>query len=365
MLFAARGTKPKSLSLIQTPHKLQQPLRSRSFKFSRTFWNGTKNPTRTTSPPTGMDSPRTSIEDFQDLIRSSNRIVALCGAGLSAASGLPTFRGAGGLWRNHEPTSLATPEAFKEDPALVWLFYAWRRHMCLQAEPNEGHRALAALANKKDNFMCLTQNVDGESRRLAPREKTGHVDPYTNKYPGLSIRAGHPPDRLRLLHGSILDLKCFDECGYVERDNLSDPLCPALAAASAVTTAPDNAGRLPLLDPSVPVPQIDIKDLPHCPSCKAGLLRPGVVWFGEALDDDMLRETDAWIDSGPVDVMLVVGTAAVVWPAAGYTEKAERMGAVVAVVNPDEESSAGLGPEDFFFQGDAAEILPRLFAKVI
>ncbi|POS68568.1 Sir2 family protein, partial [Diaporthe helianthi] len=183
--------------------------------------------------------------------------------------------------------------------------------------------------------------------------------------PGLSIRAGHPTDRLRLLHGSILDIKCFDECGYVERDNLSDPLCPALEAASAVSTAPDNAGRLPLLDPSVPVPKIKVKDLPHCPKCKTGLLRPGVVWFGEALDDKMLSDTDDWINSAPVDVMLVVGTAAVVYPAAGYTEKAERMGAIVAVVNPDKGSSAGLGPDDFFFEGDAAEILPKLFAKVI
>lgn len=285
---------------------------------------------------------RTSIEDFQDLIKSSNRIVALCGAGLSAASGLPTFRGAGGLWRNHEPTSLATPEAFEEDPALVWLFYAWRRHMCLKAQPNEGHRALVELAKKKEDFICLTQNVDG-----------------------LSSRAGHPTDRLRLLHGSILDLKCFDECGYVERDNLSDPLCPALEAASAVNTPPDQSGRLPLLDPEVPVPRIDVRDLPHCPRCKTGLLRPGVVWFGEALDGEMLSATDEWIASAPVDIMLVVGTAAVVYPAAGYTQKAKRKGAVVAVVNPDKGACAGLGSKDFFFQGDAAEILPKLFAKVI
>jgi hypothetical protein len=107
-------------------------------------------------------APRTSIEECQVLVKSSNRILALCGAGLSASSGLPTFRGTGGLWRNHEPTSLATPEAFARDPALVWLFYAWRRHMCLKAEPNPGHYALAELAKKKANFLCLTQNVDGE-----------------------------------------------------------------------------------------------------------------------------------------------------------------------------------------------------------
>lgn len=86
------------------------------------------------------------------------------------ASGLPTFRGTGGLWRNHEPTSLATPDAFLKDPALVWLFYAWRRHMALKAQPNPGHAALAQLAKKKDNFLCLTQNVDGD--RLCPTART-------------------------------------------------------------------------------------------------------------------------------------------------------------------------------------------------
>ena len=106
--------------------------------------------------------PRNSIAEFQQLLRLSNRILALCGAGLSAASGLPTFRGAGGLWRNHEPTDLATPEAFAANPSLVWLFYAWRRHMALKAKPNRGHFALAELAKRKENFLCLTQNVDGE-----------------------------------------------------------------------------------------------------------------------------------------------------------------------------------------------------------
>ncbi len=109
-----------------------------------------------------MATPRTSIAEFRELVGSSRRILALCGAGLSAASGLPTFRGAGGLWRNHDPTSLATPDAFAADPALVWLFYAWRRHMALRARPNRGHRALAELAMRKEGFMCLTQNVDGK-----------------------------------------------------------------------------------------------------------------------------------------------------------------------------------------------------------
>jgi NAD-dependent SIR2 family protein deacetylase len=107
-------------------------------------------------------APNTSIAEFHKVLNSSTRILALCGAGLSADSGLPTFRGAGGLWRNYEPTDLATPVAFGRDPALVWLFYAWRRHMAIQAAPNKAHYALAELARKKKDFICLTQNVDGE-----------------------------------------------------------------------------------------------------------------------------------------------------------------------------------------------------------
>ncbi|KAI1456661.1 DHS-like NAD/FAD-binding domain-containing protein [Annulohypoxylon moriforme] len=284
-------------------------------------------------------TPRTSIDEFKQLFNSSNRVLALCGAGLSAASGLPTFRGAGGLWRNHEPTSLATSDAFEADPALVWLFYAWRRHMALKAKPNRGHYALAELAKKKEGFLCLTQNVDG-----------------------LSPRAGHPDAKLRVLHGSLLDNKCFNKCGYVDRNNLSDPICPALAPA-AEDYPPDKT--LPLLDPDIPVPAVKVEDLPHCPNCKTGLLRPGVVWFGESLDELMIMEVSSWIMQGSIDVMLVIGTAATVYPAAKYVDRARRKGAVVAVVNPDLASAYDLTEKDFFFQGDAAEILPLLFEGVI
>lgn len=116
--------------------------------------------------------PKTSLAEVQSLLATAHRVLALCGAGLSAASGLPTFRGAGGLWRDHDPTSLATPEAFARDPGLVWLFYAWRRHVALTAAPNAGHFALAELARKKgDRFLCLTQNVDGEFGGVACHSK--------------------------------------------------------------------------------------------------------------------------------------------------------------------------------------------------
>lgn len=108
--------------------------------------------------------PRHSdIEAFHEVLRSSRRILALCGAGLSASSGLPTFRGDGGYWRNHDATKLATPEAFGMDPGLVWLFYGYRRHMSLVKKPNAAHRALAELANRNQDFLCLSQNVDSKS----------------------------------------------------------------------------------------------------------------------------------------------------------------------------------------------------------
>ncbi|KAH8664361.1 DHS-like NAD/FAD-binding domain-containing protein [Xylariales sp. PMI_506] len=282
--------------------------------------------------------PKTDVAAFRELLRGSNRILALCGAGLSASSGLPTFRGAGGLWRNHRSTSLADPDAFEEDPALVWLFYAWRRHMALKAQPNPAHYALAELAKRKENFFCLTQNVDG-----------------------LSPRAGHPLASLRMLHGNLFDLKCFEECGYIEPHVTRDPLCPALAPA-AEDYPPDKT--MPLLDPAVPAPKIDVDDLPQCPNCKESgkksLLRPGVVWFGEALPEGMLDEVDQWVEQGKIDVMLVVGTSAAVWPASGYINKAKKKGAVVAVFNPDKEAKEDLDGDDYFFQGDAAEFLPQM-----
>jgi NAD+-dependent protein deacetylase sirtuin 5 len=108
-----------------------------------------------------------------------------------------------------------------------------------------------------------------------------------------------------------------------------------------------------------------VEDLPQCPSCKKSLLRPAVVWFGEPLDEAMLQEVDKWISKGKVDLMLVVGTAAVVQPAAGYIKKAKHNGALVVVINPDEGASRGLGKNDFFFQDTAGAILPTLLEPVI
>jgi NAD-dependent deacetylase sirtuin 5 len=107
--------------------------------------------------------PPKDLESFQEHLNKSTRILALLGAGLSASSGLPTFRGAGGLWRTHDAVQLATPEAFQANPGLVWQFYSYRRHMALKAKPNSAHYALAELARKKEDFLTLSQNVDGSS----------------------------------------------------------------------------------------------------------------------------------------------------------------------------------------------------------
>ncbi|KAH6633134.1 DHS-like NAD/FAD-binding domain-containing protein [Boeremia exigua] len=292
--------------------------------------------------------PQKDLESFQEHLHKSTRILALLGAGLSASSGLPTFRGAGGLWRTHDATSLATPEAFQRDPGLVWQFYSYRRHMALGVKPNPAHYALAELANKK-NFLTLSQNVDG-----------------------LSPRAKHPGGKLKLLHGSLFDVKCSDFfCDYLEKNNYTDPIVPALAIPtdeSDPTTKSALAAReLDISDENVAIPELDYNHLPKCPKCKSGLLRPGVVWFGERLPSDVLEDVDNWVDEGDIDLIMVVGTSAKVYPAADYVNVARRKGARVAVINMDksDEPAGGMYSRDWFFEGDAAQIVPELLKSVI
>jgi len=316
------------------------------------------------SPPFSFAS-KLEVSEFQKHLFKSKRILALCGAGLSAASGLPTFRGAGGMWKTHKATTLATPEAFEENPGLVWQFYAYRRHMALRAKPNAAHAALAALARKKEGFVCLTQNVDG-----------------------LSTRAKHPASQLHHLHGSLFDIKCFnEECDYFEKDNMTDPLCPALAvslepsetdksgaeATSSLYSAmnlPPPAGKSEATVASTESKEetIPASALPHCPKCN-DLLRPGVVWFGESLPVDTIESVNEWIEGAKkIDLMMVIGTTAEVWPAAGYIHQARLKGARIAVINMDSGHLGGTGDlkkGDWMFEGNAAEILPVLFEGVL
>ena len=148
---------------------------------------------------------------------------------------------------------------------------------------------------------------------------------------------------------------------------MADPFCPALAAASEDV---DPHKTLPLLDPNIPAPKIKYTDLPSCPLCKTGILRPDVVWFGENLDSDMLSGIDGWVDQGKIDLMLVIGTSALVSPANGFIHEAKQAGARVCVINIDVETKgpkhpAQAGEGDFVFAADAAVILPKLFEPII
>jgi NAD+-dependent protein deacetylase sirtuin 5 len=194
------------------------------------------------------------------------------------------------------------------------------------------------------------------------------------------------------VHGSLFDLECTNFCcGYREEDNFTDPIVPALAiptegtqpepdatdktgakAAASLMEAMAQKGlsrprELDISNADIPIPILGEEELPHCPKCKIGLQRPGVVWFGEPLPGDVLDRIDSFIEREPgIDLMMVIGTSAQVYPAAGYIHIARRKGARVAVVNMDQSGGAvGLTDRDWFFQGDASVIVPEILKSVI
>jgi len=201
------------------------------------------------------------------------RLRILTGAGVSAESGIPTFRGAGGLWKKHRPEELATPEAFARDPETVWEWYEWRRGLIAEAAPNPGHQALAELEQRVENSLLVTQNVDGLHELAGSR-------------------------KLVRLHGSIWELRCTG-CQY-RREDRSHPL------------------------PERP---------PYCADC-GSLLRPGVVWFGESLPPGALEA--ALASARDAELFLVVGTAGAVEPAASLARIAKAAGAFTVEVNQKE-----------------------------
>lgn len=232
-------------------------------------------------------------------LRSARHVVVFTGAGVSAESGIPTFRDAlTGLWSRFDPSQLATADAFRRDPALVWGWYEWRRALVAKAAPNPGHYAIAELAKRVPRLTLVTQNVDD-----------------------LHERAGSTPLRL---HGSLFAPRCSD-CG-----------APAAAPAFA-----QGEGRI---------------DPPRC-AC-GGLVRPGVVWFGEALPEDTLEA--AFEAARECDVLLSVGTSSVVYPAADIPHAAAQSGAVVVQVNPDQTPLDTVAT--FSLRGTAGAVLPRLVA---
>ena len=233
--------------------------------------------------PVVPESHDPALREARRLVLGAGRVLVLTGAGVSAESGVPTFRGAGGLWREYRAEQLATPEAFARDPRLVWEWYGWRREVVRGCAPNAAHLALAALAAGREGVTIITQNVDGLHTRAAHAVGEGAER-------ALPIE----------LHGSLFRTRCT-VCGRQGED-------------------------------AAPVDARDRESLPACERCCA-LLRPDVVWFGESLDPALVGA--AFAEAERSDVCLVVGTSAVVHPAAGIAITAHARGAQLIEVNPE------------------------------
>jgi NAD-dependent deacetylase len=262
-------------------------------------------------------------------LREARHVVVFTGAGMSAESGIPTFRDAlTGLWSRFDALALATPEAFEADPALVWGWYEWRRLAVSRARPNPGHEALAALAQRLaergTRLTLVTQNVDD-----------------------LHERAGSPA--VIHLHGSLHAPRCFD-CGR--------PFAPPPDAAAVADAQAPNGWRAQALTADG-----QRLDPPPCPAC-GGRIRPGVVWFGESLPADALASA---LDAAEhCDLLVSVGTSGVVEPAASIPRLAARAGAWVLHINPQPVAAAGerAAPRVQQWTGTAAQRLPQLLASV-
>ncbi len=239
-------------------------------------------------------APKCDIPDaLITALRDARLVCILTGAGVSAESGVPTFRDAQeGLWAQYEPQDLATPEAFLADPALIWRWYRWRRQLVAGAEPNAGHLAIAELAKIVPQLTLITQNVDSLHQRAG---STGVIE----------------------FHGNLFDDRCFAEGTLTSGD--------------------------------------DSLDVPTCPDC-GGNLRPGVVWFGEAIPAAALDESCA--AASDCDVFLSVGTSSLVYPAAGLADLARDNGATVVEINPLPTTHAA--DFDFTIAGNSGVVLPEL-----
>lgn len=236
-------------------------------------------------------------------LREARHVLVFTGAGVSAESGIATFRDAlTGLWERFDPAALATADAFRRDPALVWGWYEWRRMQVLQAQPNPAHQAIAALAQHVAKLTLVTQNVDDLHERAGSREVIH-------------------------LHGSLHQPRCF-ACARTPGEPLGMP------------DEPEGGRRL---------------EPPHCLHC-GGKLRPGVVWFGESLPTQALNA--AFDAAAECDVLLSIGTSGVVYPAAEVPERAWRAGAVLVHINL--QPVGNHAEREYLLRGAAAEQLPAL-----
>lgn len=239
-------------------------------------------------------------DELCERFRSSERAVVFSGAGVSRESGLDTFRGAGGLWETMRPEELATPQAFRREPAKVWQWYGWRHDKATGAQPNPAHLALVEWENLFPAFVVITQNVDGLHRRAGSAS-------------------------LLELHGTILQARC-NRCGRT-RD-----MGEALAESR--------------------------EEPPVC-TCQ-GRFRPAVVWFGENLDPAVLNS--AYEEASVCDLFVSVGTSSTVYPAAGLIEVAHRSGACIVEVNPELTPFSPMA--HLRIAAPAGEAIPRLTEEI-
>ncbi|MBN2620474.1 NAD-dependent deacylase [candidate division WOR-3 bacterium] len=231
-----------------------------------------------------------------DILKKSRSLFVLTGAGISAESGIPTFRDADGLWKNYSATDLATPDAFRKDPALVWEWYHWRQDIIRCAQPNTAHQALVAMENRMESFLLLTQNVDNLHQRAGSRN-------------------------ILELHGSIFRARCLN--------------CRA-TYAYGIEKMPDTVSP------------------PTCPC--GGILRPDVVWFGEMIPQDIWHAALAFCATA--DTVLICGTSGVVWPAAALPGYAQEHGSTIIEINLEPTPASNV--VDVAIKGRAGKILPAL-----
>lgn len=239
-------------------------------------------------------------EDLIARLVGARRIVAMTGAGVSAESGVPTFREAQqGLWAQYDPAELATPQAFHRNPELVWNWYCWRRDKVLSVKPNDGHYAIAELAGLVQGFSLITQNVDE-----------------------LHQRAGS--DHVIELHGSILRAKCFDNHHFAE-------------------SWPEETTQKP----------------PLCLQC-GRLMRPDVVWFNETLPEMAMQRAGEAVTE--CEFFFSIGTSSVVYPAAAFGQAAARSGATVVEINP--QPTPLTEEATFALSGPSGKVLPAIVERL-
>jgi NAD-dependent deacetylase len=250
------------------------------------------------------------------------RVLVITGAGVSAESGIPTFRGKDGYWRNLDPAQLATPEAFARDPKLVWEWYRERRHRIWNAQPNAAHAAITRLAHHADEFLLVTQNVDD-----------------------LHARAGLPKEKMVQIHGDIFVTRCSRcDFGFIERKHDHDY----------------EQEQEQEQEQEVEVEEQNV--VPRCAKCDA-LMRPDVVWFGEQLPWNEVQRVETYLDRGACDVVIVAGTTATFGYIIDWALRANHGGGELIEVNPEETPLSRFATR--LVREPAAIALPRIVDAVV